>query len=189
MIVFPAAANTARSYVLDALELLDLRSRVSAEQGISLVKPTGDRCMITDHQGRTLNLRCHMPGRNQHHLCLGIIHFQFVACHPPAYQTSCSLHFSYILSELTRLENQVEISVIGVHWVVGLFLAKEEAKGSIVYAEQDGSKDRPLRHAALQLLRSRLFAADGNGLTTVLKIRGKPCECFSGDANCMQSVE
>ena len=31
MIVFPAAANKARSNVLDALELLDLRSRVSAE--------------------------------------------------------------------------------------------------------------------------------------------------------------
>ena len=52
---------------------------------------------------------------NQHHLCLGIIHFQFIGCHPHAYQTSCSLHFSYILGELTRLENQVEISVISVH--------------------------------------------------------------------------
>ena len=31
MIVFPAAANKTRSNILDALELLDLRSRVSAE--------------------------------------------------------------------------------------------------------------------------------------------------------------
>ena len=73
--------------------------------------------------------------------------------------------------------------------ITGLFLAKEEAKGSSVYVEQDGSKDRPLRHATLQLLRSRLFAADGNRLTTVLKIRHKPCECFAGDADCMQSAE
>ena len=68
-------------------------------------------------------------------------------------------------------------------------MAKEEAKGSSVYVEQDGSKDRPLRHAALQLSRSRLFAADGNGLHAVLKIRRKPSECFAGDADCMQSVE
>ena len=73
--------------------------------------------------------------------------------------------------------------------VVGLFLAKVEGKGSSVYVEQDGSKDRPLRHAALQLLRARLFAADGNGLTAVLKIRRKPCECFAGHADCMQGVE
>ena len=31
MIVLPAAANKARSNILDALELLDVRSRVSAE--------------------------------------------------------------------------------------------------------------------------------------------------------------
>ena len=68
-------------------------------------------------------------------------------------------------------------------------VAKEEAKGSSVYVEQDGSNDRPLKHAALQLLRSRLFAADGNGLTTVMNIRRKPCECFAGHADCMQSVE
>ena len=45
MIVFPTAANKARSNVLDALELLDLCSRVSAEWGISIVKPTSDKCM------------------------------------------------------------------------------------------------------------------------------------------------
>ena len=36
MIVFPAAANKARSNILDVLELLDLRSRVSAEYFLAL---------------------------------------------------------------------------------------------------------------------------------------------------------
>ena len=34
-----------------------------------------------------------------------------------------------------------------------------------------------------------MFTADGNGLITVRKIRRKPCECFAGDADCVQSAE